>query len=395
MYEIEGFKNKVLPVASIYGANASGKTNILKALHFFVSGILSSHMRGSIEGGISRNAFKLDSKYSKEPSRFDCDFIHKSVRYHFGYIIDDEKIIEEWLYAYPHGTKQVWYYRKHGEAMYFGKFLKGKNRVIESMTRINSLFISVAAQNNNEKLLDLYKYFKNNFIFSFNQFKDNEMSYDLLANDKTKDIMIEFLKDADIGIVNSKFEEVKPPDEVYELDKKIRELVSNHSNFNMKSNVEKKQVKFAHRGAEGEEIYFDIRDESRGTQALVKMIGPILTCLAAGATLVIDEIDTSMHPHLCIKLIELFNNPEINRKYAQLLFTTHDTNLLSNKYLRRDEIWFTEKNLTGATELISLAEIKSRQNDNFEEGYLQGRYGGIPYLGSFKDQTLYKENYDE
>ena len=383
--EVKGFKNKILPTVAIYGANASGKTNILKALSFMVRGILHSHTEGPVEGGIKRHFFKLDPRYETMPSKFDCDFICNKIRYHFGYTLDNEKILEEWLYAYPLGTKQVWYYRKSGSPIIFGKFLKGKNKIIESMTRSNSLFISVAAQNNNDQLLEVYKYFKENFIFSFDNFGPFKSVSKFLTSDITRDFMMSFLKHADVGIVSARVEEVDVPENIKEINKKLKDLLEKIKNVRLDTNEESKKVQFSHKGVYGQEVYFDFSSESRGTVALTKMLGPIIVALSRGMTIVIDELDTSMHSLMSIKLIELFNKYKSNINCAQIIFSTHDTSLLSNKVLRRDEIWFTEKNLEGATEIISLAEIKTRHTDNFEEGYLQGRYGGIPFLTNLDD----------
>jgi AAA15 family ATPase/GTPase len=388
--EVEGFSEKVLPAVAIYGANASGKSNILKALNFMVSGILNSHRTGRVEGGIRRNFFKLDQQYKAIESKFDCDFIHNNVRYHFGYVIDDNSILEEWLYAYPLGTRQVWYHRKNdGSKMYFGKFLKGKNKIIESLTRPNSLFISTAAENNHEQLLELYKFFKNKFIFSFNNFGSLAKSSKYLVDENVKDKIISFIRYADTGIISAKVEQVEEPGFMAEFNKKLNDIVFEQVDEKVKVQVEasfeREKIAFSHRGVNGEEVLLDIKSESRGTIALIKMLGPIFDCLDNGKTIIIDELDTSMHSLLSSKLVSLFSNTATNPICAQLIFSTHDTSILSSDFLRRDEIWFTEKNCEGATDVYSLADIKSRQTDNFEKGYLQGRYGGVPYLGNIDD----------
>lgn len=393
--ESEGFKEKILPAIAIYGANASGKTNILKALNFMVSGILKSHLTGRVEGGISRPFFKLSQRYKELPSKFDCDFIHNKVRYHFGYIVDNHRILEEWLYAYPHGTRQVWYHRKHDSSeMYFGKFLKGKNRVIEELTRDNSLFISVAAQYNHEQLSEVYKFFKENLIFSFNNFGTLSESSKYISDECLKDRIISFVRQADTGITSAKVVKVEVPEHIKDFDSKLNTLISEFTDTNkvkVKTNIDANQIIFAHRGEDGDDIFLDINTESRGTIALIKMLGPIFDSLSAGKTIIIDELDTSMHSLLSRKLIELFNSNFTNTNCAQIVFSTHDTSILSREVLRRDEIWFTEKNSEGATEIYSLADIKSRQSDNFENGYLQGRYGGIPFLGNVDDLFECKE----
>ena len=386
--EVDGLREKILPVVAIYGANASGKTNLLKALSFLVSGVIHSHQTGQVEGGISRSYFKLDQNCKQTPSKFDCDFIHNNIRYHFGYLIDNDSILEEWLYAYPHGTRQVWYHRKKNQNMYFGKFLKGKNRVIESLTRINSLYLSVAAQNNNDQLLEIYKYFKDNFIFSFNNFGPVSKSSEYFLNNDYRDKLISFIKHADTGISTVKIDEIEVPDDMKGFTNKLNDLFSEHmggTKINVSAAVEKKKISFAHKDNDGEDVFLSINSESRGTIALIKMLGPIFESLSNGKTIIIDELDTSMHSLLSRKLVGLFNNCSTNHLCSQLIFTTHDTSILSREVLRRDEIWFTEKKSDGSTEIYSLADIKSRQSDNYEKGYLQGRYGGIPFLGNIDE----------
>jgi AAA15 family ATPase/GTPase len=232
-------------------------------------------------------------------------------------------------------------------------------------------------------------------LFSFNNFGKRNSTSDFFSDDRIKYKLVDFLKHADTGITSAKVEDVKPPDNLINFDKKLTDLITMHlgdAKLQYETNIERKRISFAHKGVDGADVYLDINSESKGTLALIKMLGPLFYCLSDGKTVFIDEIDTSMHSLLTTKLINLFNSANSNTNCAQIIFSTHDTSILSCEVLRRDEIYFTEKNNEGSTEIIPLAYIKSRQTDNFERGYLQGRYGGIPFLGNLDDLFVGKED---
>lgn len=393
----DAIKEKVLPALAIYGGNATGKSNLLKALEFIKSGILGSHTRGNAAGGIPRERFLLSKSSKNEPSVFDCDFVHDGIRFHYGFSIDDEKIIEEWLYAFPNKYKQIWFHRnlEEKEPYYFGKHLKGKNRTIESLTRDNSLFLSSAAQNNHEMLTPIYKYFQNQIEFDFGRGSIPPHVLEGYLDDvEEREWLIKFLTSADIGIVNIKVESNK--DLKSGISKEIIDLVVKEARKNNKDssaefdeveqanellNMMSKGVHVEHSCFDGSSVVFELDKESLGTKKLIAILGPIYDALKKGKLLVIDEIDTSMHPLLSRKLIKLFQSRETNPNFAQLLFSTHDTNLLAGGFLRRDQIWFTEKNESNATIIYPLSDIETRKGDNIENGYLQGRFGAIPFLG--------------
>jgi len=363
---VEKLSREVLPVIGIYGANASGKSNILLAFSYMCQHILNSHTMGLATGGISRKPFQLDPSFQKQPSHFDCDVVVSKVRYHYGFVIDDDRVLEEWLYAYPSKHRQIWFYRQHDEAeIYFGKFLKGKNKTIAALTRDNCLFLSAAAQNNHEQLSQIYHYFRENYFFYFEINRMSEtISY--LENEPLKAQIVEFIKWADVGIVDAKIETGERLENIQPL----------------------KPISFGHRDVNGNNVFFELNDESLGTSRLLILLGPVFKALNQGKVIIIDELDTSMHPLLSLKLLKLFSSSKSNHSGAQIIFTTHDTNLLCRNVLRRDQIWFTEKDKKGATGLYPLTDIRTNDSDKIEEGYLQGRFGAIPVLG--KLDTLFE-----
>jgi len=387
----EPLDEKVLPALAIYGGNATGKSNLLKALEFFSHGILRSHASGNAVGGVPREYFLLDQTSHNEPSLFDCDLVLDNVRYHYGFSVNNKQVIEEWLYAYPKKYKQVWFHRREDETepYFFGKGLKGKNRTIETLTRKNSLFLSSAAQNNHEMLTPIYKFFKNKIEFDFGRGAvPAHVIEGYLKDENERNWLIKFLTSADIGIVNVKVESNNP--ENPEFHQELFDLIKKHV-FDDDDDTEidtnelfaavSKGVTVAHSCSDGSTVEFKLDNESLGTRKLIAILGPIYDTLKKGSLLVIDEIDTSMHPLLSRKLIQLFQSRETNPNCSQILFSTHDTNLLSGGFLRRDQIWFTEKDNNGATIIYPLTDISTRKGDNLENGYLQGRYGAIPYLG--------------
>ena len=375
LINLEQLNYNLLPVAAIYGANASGKTNVLRALQFMTSVVENSQRDWKPDEEIPRNPFALDDS-PKRLSSFEIEFMLKGVRYRYGFTLDSQKINEEWLDAYPNGKQQEWFSRSETPArkFSFGRNLPGegeKNRTIESLTRPNSLYLSAAAQNNHEGLLPVYDFLTKGIVFSFNRRSHiqfwGEMT-EMLQEEKIKRDLLQCIRAADFGINGLRTEEYKIPDEMKtEVLKMFGGKVPN-------------RILIQHIGQGSSRIELDITEESEGTMAYLSLLGPILKTLESGGVLCIDELDSSLHPLLALELVRMFNDHKSNPRGAQLIFNTHDTNLLDQSLLRRDQIWFTEKDTGGATRLYPLSDFKPRQNENLKRGYLQGRYGAIPFL---------------
>ena len=378
-----GHDKKLLPAAVIYGPNASGKSNVLSAIAFMGEAVLASHRTWDPEGGIPRTSFAWGTTRS-ECSTFEALFLAKGTRYQYGFSIDDSEVKEEWLYAWPQNHKQTWLERE-GQHFSFGDKLKGPNAAIQEITRPNSLFLSAAVQNKHEQLSPLYSWFREIVILGSHKGPlvrgstiETSLMRILMAHAQIADVFDEqkpeiqkktigLLKAADLGIVD------------------IRRIKENQadrdSSFSRHYRI---QIKHTENDSDS---WLEFDEESEGTKTLFRMAPAIFRALEAGSLLVVDELESSLHPLIGAKIIELFNSPESNPHGAQLIFTTHDTNLLGNTLgeplLRRDQIWFTEKNKEGATELYPLTNYKPRKEENLERGYLQGRYGAIPFLGDF------------
>jgi AAA15 family ATPase/GTPase len=393
-----GIREPILPVVALYGANASGKSNLLLALFFMRMGVLRSHTRDEIGAPIGRQPFRLDPACKSEPTRFDVDFLLAGVRYHYGFVISSERVEEEWLYAYPNGRRQLWFHRDAADseqAFQFGKNLGGRNRVIESLTRTDSLFLSVAAQNNHAKLLPLYNFFAVGLLFRLSPLEAVfPVGIGAYGDPGFRDRAVAALRSADFGIESLSIEREKIPDEVQPMLRELDSLARSNQldlGLTQDSTGSVETLGVGHRGKTGENVTFTLRNESSGTQTLIKLLPIIFHALDSGALLVVDELEASMHPLLARRVLEMFSDPTINRGRGQLIFTTHNSELLSENLLRRDQVWFTEKDPEGATSVYSLSDYHTRSGDNHEQAYLQGRYGAVPVLGRLDQMVMQGE----
>jgi len=383
--EIAHAKNGVLPIIAIYGANASGKSNTLHAITRMIAHVVSSFsLRPSQK--IPWRPHKLAQETMDEPSRFDCDVVVKGVRYHYGFTCKDESFIEEWIYAWPDGSKQLWFYRngKEWKDWYFGPGFKGEKRRIAQQTRHNCLFLSVAAQFNHAQLLPLYQCFEENTMRGEPDATEFAMWSDspFFQEDK-HNYFLSLLRSADIGI--SDFS-VKNEKEM--IEKIIKESIDNNQKDfaeEMKKKLEEegepKRLVLSHTGADGFVAQLEPNEESDGTISLMNRLHEIIESLLSGRLLIIDEIDRSLHPHLCAELLKLFGDFSVNTRGAQILFATHDTSLLD--CLRRDEVYLTDKDIFGASTLRRMADFKLLKREDMQRVYNEGRVGGIPRLGDF------------
>lgn len=363
--------------AAIYGSNASGKSNLLEALRIFKDFILDSTDL-KVEDSIPYyNPYKLDKNYLNKPTKFEIAFIgNAKIRYKYNISFNDKEVIEEKLVFYPKKQEALLFEREKGGNIIFGSQLKGKKKNIGSQLLRNNLFLSKAANSNHEQLGIIYKYFLYNLnsdsflkrkIYLSKTIFEREIylrTTALLAkkdNFSFKNKLIDFLIASDTGILSV---EIKK-DEEYDAVKPV----TYHKLFE-----DKKEIGVTE---------FELSEESDGTKKMYNLAGVIIYVLKNGYTLILDELDSSLHPLLSEYLIELFNSPEKNPNNAQFIFTTHDTSVLKPELFRRDQIWFTRKNSYGATELFSLDEFDKdlvRKNTPFEEWYLSGRFGAVPKI---------------
>jgi AAA15 family ATPase/GTPase len=376
---------QLLPATIMYGANASGKSNLLLALSFLSGAVESSHADTKPNAKIPRTPFLLDDESGSAPTKVDVDFYLNGVRFHFGFVATSEAFVEEWLYAFPSGKRQTWYYRDQTkQSIYFGKNLRGSLKTIEGLTRPNSLFLSAAAQNAHKQLTSIYEYLSG---LSFLLRVENEaLSAGAAFSDgKIDERIINFLQEADTGIVGYRFDDlVKEGSQSKAFLNDLISLFKKHApeGRDLPQEIERADMKrllLAHRATSKKPRYFDLRVESAGTLRLLTLLRSVFEAIDSGGLVVIDELDASLHTYLAEKIVALFNSSATNPHGAQLIATTQDTNLLRTGLVRRDQVWFVEKDKLGASNLYPLTDIRTRVTDNLEKGYLQGRFGAVPF----------------
>ncbi len=374
----------LLRVVGIYGANASGKSTVLDALKFMQSAVEDSQRNWEPNGGVPRSPFLLDPKALSKPSFFEVDFLLEGSRYTYGFVVDSKRVLEEWLYAYPQGRKQKWFTRDASESkeFSFNRLLTGENKSIQALTRDNSLFLSAAAQNNHQMLSPIFQWFSSSLKFiDENNRDDNRHTAENFRNPEYQADILSIMQNSDLGITNIDIEYRTTADIVGHMMVSGALVPKLNGRSLLKRSPLLHNISLFHRTEVAEnDIPIPFSDASRGTQALFGLAGPIVETLAKRGLLCVDELDASLHPLMAVEIVKMFNDPARNPHNAQLLFNTHDTNILECGDLRRDQIWFTEKDVNGATHLYPLTDYKARKEENLKRGYLQGRYGAVPFI---------------
>lgn len=383
-------KLNLLRSVAIYGPNASGKTNLIKGLQTMRRIVLHSarSQRGD-EVGVTPYLFDLATQ--RQPTEFTITFIEQGVRYQYGFVTTDEQVLEEWLFAYPKGRPQTWIDRKFDHQTQEYKWghvekLVGTKQLWQETTRSNALFLSTAIQLNNSQLQPVFDWFKLRLQVISGDLASG-FTADLCEDESQKSQIINFLQAADFHISDL---EIKS--ESIELDKflqdrpKSRELLTARFKDATKTAITKMDVRTVHTGSHGDKFLLDLNDESDGTQKFFAYAGPWLDVLKNGYVLIVDELNDNLHPNLVKFMVQMFHDNKLNCENAQLIFTTHETSILSQEVFRRDQIWFAEKDEYNATTLYPLSDFSPRKDaENLEKNYLQGRYGALPYLRSIEN----------
>lgn len=365
---------RVLKTNAIYGANASGKTNLFKVLTIVISMLRSSNIV-NINAKLPIVPFKFDKNTINKPSEFEIKFIVDDVRYVYGFIADTNKIHEEYLYYYPNGRETKIFDRTNTNDYSFPQKDEKVLNDIAAKNAPNKFFIATATNWNYEKTKSPYKFLSAD-INTFNNLgglRDLALSEYLKNNKELKYFALEFLKKADFNIEDYKVLETDVPDDVLAA---IPDFIK--SGMNMKEKPKVFTAFFKHKGSDVELSY---EEESMGTQIIFCFIPFIMDALNNKRVVVVDELDKSLHPYLVEMIVQMFNDPDINKNGAQLIFNTYDTNLLKLNILRRDQIWFTEKDdKNGISDLYPLSDFSVRKTENVERGYMLGRYGAVPFI---------------
>lgn len=373
------FKNTYAS-AVFYGANGSGKSNILKAYNMMRNLVLNKDKVMLSTDRLKINTFKLSTESEDDTSAFDICFIYNNKKFKYGFEYDENIVYSEYLFVYE--TIQPTLIFEYDLDEDEGKIKCTKYKSLSQKKHLkNTLFLWDVDREDIEEAHEVLNWFKETIYIEFSNARNVNPSYwNNLTKPDVKNIFQIFIHDADFGIKDI-YQDSRPVMDVYD---KIPNLPKN-------SIVEEITVKTTHAKLDennnfiGDEKFNLFDDESLGTQKYFYAIGPIINALKNGSTLFLDELDASLHPILTRRLVELFNSKEINGKGAQLIFTSQDTNLLDQTLFDKEQIWFVEKDKYGVSHLTGLSEYRDiRKQEKIEEKYIKGKYGAIPYLGTFK-----------
>ncbi|WP_282794381.1 ATP-binding protein [Streptomyces sp. CC224B] len=384
----------VLPVLGIFGANASGKSNLLSALRDMRQAVRKSFAEWATDLGVPRRPFKLDPACLDETTLFEVDLAlgARRVRYTYGFELSDERVEAEWLHAYPDGKRVIWFDREAdrpdaegGEFLFpgadspDGPAFRGRRGDLVALTRPDALFLSTAATLNDPQLSALHRWFLDN-LWLVTPGEDvaarTAWTQRMLSTPKAK----QTYKPGASTAPQSRERLPGPAD----LDRLTGLLaIADLGLTGIDVDPVTGEIALRHRTPGGSEETLDFRtEESLGTHAWFAFLGPMLTALDRGTTLLVDELDSSLHPTLAAEVVRIFQDPEANPRGAQLVFTTHDATLLGAAVLERplaaEQVWITVKRSTGQTELYPLTAARPEPDEDLERGYLRGRYGGAP-----------------
>jgi len=389
-----GSNLNLLKSAIIFGNNASGKSNFLEALDFMKMTVLNSFrdaLLGNNEKAFPLEKFALNSKTGKETSFFEIAFIQKGVKYRYGFELDFDKVVAEWLY---HTTsKEVYLFKRDQQDIEINKsaFKEGLGK--KEDVKENVLFLSFLAYHQKSEISNsIVQWFINlKFINGILDRGHKRYTIDKLKSDKHFfNWVLHFIKYLEIVNLSTTEEDVNDIDfetlKEKQKDEEIVNLLTSMQKIQSKQ-PKRDQLITYHRIYDENNVLIDTvpfnfdKQESEGTKKLLYLLGPWYDALRNGKVLIIDELDSRLHSHLTLRLIDFFH--QFNSSTAQLICAVHDTSLLNKAIFRRDQIWFVEKNQFGASELFSLADFKTdkvRNNSAFYKNYLEGKYGAIPYF---------------
>jgi hypothetical protein len=372
--DILGLKKgeRFLKAAAIYGANASGKSNVLQAMEFMRRFVVDSAARMTQGDPIPVEPFKLDEVSRTKPSTFEMTIAIEGVMYVFGFSATRERVVKEYLHAYPK-------WKVSGKNFRLDESLKDK-------VRDNSLLLSVGAAFNHEATSKVFQWLSSSLTTGFWRQMDRlERNYtnDLLrSGGEPHDLIRQLITASDAGITGLRLErkEVQTDDlKTHPIVRKwVEDIESTHA---QSAKFHQDRVSLGHRAKNGGTIYLDlVSEESLGTQSMLRLSGYIAFALTNGLPLIVDELEDSLHPILVRNILALFLSAKTNPRGSQLLFTTHTPILLDTELLRRDQVWFTGKTDEGATILYPLTDYKPRNDEALAKAYLAGSYGGVPFI---------------
>lgn len=422
-----------VPVAGIFGANAAGKSNLLDALRWMQIAVRESYAAWEPGSGVPRTPFRLDPAGLASPSLYCVELTLDGERYTYGVEVDDERVLDEWLYTYPHNRRRSLFERKDAEIRLGSTVpdFRQRGAQLARQTRANALFLSVAAHNALAEVQPVYHWFRSLLTFADGKDVEEEQLVRWLSDELRRVEVLTLIREADLGITDvtiaddsarraieaeltvAATEIERLTNEQRRISEKIASAAESDPNLAAarinatRRENEKNQARVRALMAQANGLIAQFRDlaregrlrfhhgknnaalslseQSAGTRSLISLVSATLGAISSGATMVVDELDASLHPYLAAQLLRMFRDPETNQAAAQLLFTTHDATLLDEDNLARDEIWFVEKNPdSGATRLYPLTDFHPRKHEDVEGRYLAGSYGAVPVLSNYR-----------
>lgn len=385
--------NKLLPIAAIYGANSSGKSNLIQGL-FIMRRVVLYSVKLNPGDTLDYEPFVLDNHSANEPTMFEIEFILEDEKFRYGFKYNKAEIVEEWLYQQKPKAREYKLFLRKGGKYDISSTLFEEGIGKEDSTQPNRLFISLVSQLKGDISTKVIEWFKK-CIFLTDRRMSSMSSYSVrMFSEKSEGYegAVRFLNEAKLGFNSIEPEQQQISEELLSslgLPDEIKKKML--SEFGKESMVKLNTMHNVY-DAEGKVVAvkaFDEEDmESEGTKKLIEYSGPLFLALHSGRAVIVDELDAKLHPLLTRRILAIFKNHEINKKGAQLIFTTHDTNLLGKDYLRRDQIWLTEKKECDTTDLYPISVLaddsgkKIRKDRIIEKDYIQGLYGAIPYFNA-------------
>lgn len=375
----------LLKSAAVYGANASGKSNLVKAMAFMRWFVVNSSKQTLLTDLIDVEEFRFSTETEGKPSFFEIVFILGGRIYRYGFEADRKEVVSEWLFHIPK-VKEYKLFKRNGDKIEMSNIFKKEGNLVADRTRRNALFLSVNAHFEGKISTKIFRWFESDLNVISGIYSDIYKDLTIEYFSQYKNDILELIKKFDLGI-----DDIRIDKDIWKIpaDNLSKSMPESFRKLLLDSEIQTDNIQTFHKkyDSEGKAVSQAILDfdknESEGTKKLFALAVPILDTLKNGEVLVVDELDARFHPLMTRTIIYLFNSKKTNPYNAQLIFMTHDTNLLSNKIFRRDQIWFVEKNKGDASDLYSLVEFKVDNNADFENDYIKGKYGAIPFIGNF------------